>query len=120
MCETSERGERLIQRDAMLPAALEIGRRVMEVFGYQGISNIVFRLKSTSCEINAIVNGEKLPSTELLLGIHKVTGASIDWLLTGNGVRFVPVLQISDHTYEQLPTALWFGHQDNEREMPLQ
>ena len=120
MCETSENGEWLIRREEMLAMSLKIGRRVMEVFGYQRISNIVFRLKSTSYEINAVVNGEKLPSAELLLGIHRATGASIDWLLTGNGARFIPVLQISDLSYEKLPSALWFNNHENERELPSQ
>jgi phage repressor protein C with HTH and peptisase S24 domain len=61
----------------------------LEVFGYQEIRNIVFRLKSNRGEIDAVVNGEKLPTTELLLGIHLATGVSIDWLLTGEGNRLV-------------------------------
>ena len=120
MCETSEKGERLISRAEVLPIALDIGRRILEVFGYQKISNIVFRLRSTSAEIGAVVNGESLPSTELLLGIHKTTGASIDWLLTGNGTKFLPVLQISDHSPEPVPSGLWFTNDELERTLPVQ
>jgi len=93
MCETSEKGERLLARDEFLPTALEVGQRILEIFGYQEISKIVFRLRSNSREINAVVNGDSLPSAELLLGIQKLTGASIDWILTGNGNKFLPAPQ---------------------------
>ncbi|MFM9903547.1 MAG: hypothetical protein ACKVQJ_03120 [Pyrinomonadaceae bacterium] len=114
LCKTSEKGERLISRDELLPISLEIGRRILEVFGYQHISNIVFRLKSNSREIYSVINGETLPSTEMLLGIHKTTGASIDWLLTGNGEKYLPVLQIADHSFEPVPPALWFTNRELE------
>ena len=88
MCETSEKGERLFSDDEILPVNLEIGRRLMEVFGNQEISNITFRLKSTAREINNILDGRELPSCKLLLGIRKLTGVSVDWLLTGEGPKF--------------------------------
>ena len=93
MCETSEKGERLLARDEILPAALEVGQRILEIFGYQEIAKIVFRLRSNSREINAVVDGDSLPSAELLLGIQKLTGASIDWILTGNGNKFLAAAQ---------------------------
>ncbi len=93
MCETSEAGERLIFQDELFNIQFDVGRRLMEVFGYQEISHIVFRLKTTRHEIDNVINGQSLPSTELLLGISKVTGASIDWLLTGIGPKFRPVDQ---------------------------
>jgi hypothetical protein len=76
-----------------LPAALEVGQRILEIFGYQEIAKTVFRLRSNSREINAVVNGDSLPSAELLLGIQKLTGASIDWILTGNGNKFLAAAQ---------------------------
>ena len=106
MCETSELGEKLFTRNEILPISLEIGRRIMEIFGYHRISNIVFRLKSTSAEINAVINGQSLPSTELLLGIQKVTNASIDWILTGKGAKFIPATQVTDRSYEIIATTL--------------
>ena len=88
----------------------------MEVFGYQQISNIVFRLKSNRDEIDAVINGNALPSTELLLGIHKVTGASIDWLLTGNGTKYMNVLKIVDtQPTEEVAPAMWFAGSEWER-----
>jgi transcriptional regulator with XRE-family HTH domain len=89
VCQTSEPGERLLAERDLLPVSLDIGRRILDVFGYQEISNIVFRLRSTPGEINAVVNGEMMPSVEILLGIQKLTGASIDWLLTGKGNKFL-------------------------------
>jgi len=88
MCETSEPGERLFSKQELLPIGLEIGQRILELFGYREISIIVYRLKTTSNELNAVVDGERMPSAELLLGIRKATGASIDWLLTGEGQKY--------------------------------
>lgn len=89
MCETSEPGERLISRDELLPISLEIGGRILELFGYQKISTIVFRLRMNSREFTAVINGERTPSVEMLLGIRRITGASIDWILTGEGDKFI-------------------------------
>lgn len=114
LCETSEKGEKLISKDETLNTALDIGGRLLEVFGYQKISNIIFKLKSNPQEINAVLNGEALPSTELLLGIQKVTGVSIDWLLTGQGARYPIPIQFSERNYDPLPSAMWFINQSDE------
>jgi hypothetical protein len=106
MCETTEPGERLISKEEMLPASLEIGRRIMEVFGYQQISAIVFRLKSTSEEIRSVINGEAMPSGELLLGIQRITGASTDWLLTGNGPKYTGRTTFNEGPFDSLPLAV--------------
>jgi len=91
MCETSEERERLYTRSEILPISLEVGRRILEVFGNQSVSHVVLRLRASSREVNAVINGESLPSAELLLGIQKITGASIDWILTGRGQQFLAV-----------------------------
>ncbi len=109
MCETSEPGERLISRDEILPITLSISQRIMEVFGYQTIPEIVFRLRSTSKEVNAVIDGRALPSTELLLGIHKLTGVSIDWLLTGAGSKYPHGLQIPVPVPEPVPSTPWLN-----------
>ena len=101
LCETSEKGEKLFTREELVPVGLEIGRRLLEIFGYQRISTIVFRLRSTADEVNAIVNGEKMPSVELLLSVHQITGASIDWLLTGKGNKY-----IADDSHEPVSKTL--------------
>jgi hypothetical protein len=89
MCETSEMNERLSRED-IVPVSVEIGRRIMEVFGYQAIPKIVFRLKSKSRQVRDVIEGNELPSIELLLAIQAVTHASIDWLLTGKGPKYMP------------------------------
>lgn len=88
MCETSEKGEKMFLAEELLPIGLEVGRRLLEIFGHQKLSYMVFRLKATAAEINSVVEGKAMPSTELLLAIKKTTGVSIDWLLTGEGVKF--------------------------------
>lgn len=88
MCETSERGERLFDRNAIVSAKLAVAQRILEVFGNQDISNIVFRLRSTRREIDAVLDGTILPSCEMLMGIRRITGVSLDWLLTGEGEPF--------------------------------
>lgn len=113
MCETSERSERLFSQNEMLPAALDIGRRILEIFGYQEISKIIFRLKSNSREINEVINGDALPSVELLLGIQKMTGASIDWILTGKGNKFLD--QPKAVIYPPATTRRWAIDDDEPR-----
>jgi hypothetical protein len=90
MCATSEPGERLFSRDEIRSVGFDISRRLLELFGHQDIPNIVFRLRSTACEVRSVLNGDKLPSVEFLLALHDQTGVSIDWLLTGVGPKFQP------------------------------
>jgi hypothetical protein len=107
--------EKLIQRREVLPISLEIGRRIMEVFGYQKISNIVFRLKATHDEIDSVLNGRSLPTTELLLGIQWVTGASIDWLLTGQGSKYINSSKIVEGLETVFPAP---RYEDQKRQQP--
>lgn len=88
LCETSEKGEKLVSKQDLVPVSAEIGRRILEIFGYQKISNIVFRLKSTKREIEQVIDNGEMPSVELLLAIHEITGASLHWILTGKGDKF--------------------------------
>ena len=89
LCETSEKGEKLFTREELVPVGLEIGRRILEIFGYQKISSIVFKLRLTADEINAVISGEAMPSVALLLAIHEATGASIHWMVTGKGEKYI-------------------------------
>ncbi|HEV7700191.1 MAG TPA: hypothetical protein VGO43_08185 [Pyrinomonadaceae bacterium] len=90
LCQTSEKGEKLFSKAERLAISLDIGQRILEVFGYQQISSIVFRLRSTSDEIHSVIDGERMPSIELLLAVKQITGASIDWLLSGIGPKYLP------------------------------
>lgn len=90
MCETSEPGERLFTRDAIHVTSFDIGERILSLFGYQALADIVLRLRMNSHELSAVINGHEMPSVEMLLGIQKITGASIDWILTGTGNKLLP------------------------------
>jgi len=98
MCETSEPGERLFSREELQETSFDIGERMLSLFGFQKLSDIVLRLRMNSHDLIAVIEGEQMPSVEMLLGIQTLTGASIDWMLTGKGRRFlqteepVPVL----------------------------
>ena len=90
-CETSEPGERLIGKSDIVRASLAVSRRIMDIFNYQSVSKIVFQLKIDAREVHSVVEGDRLPSAEMLLAIQKITGASIDWLLTGAGNKLLPL-----------------------------
>ncbi|MEQ1923792.1 MAG: hypothetical protein ABL952_14900 [Pyrinomonadaceae bacterium] len=89
MCETSEEGERLFTRESIQMTSFDIGERILSLFGYQTLTNVVFRLRVDSHALSAVIDGDELPSAEMLLGIQKLTGASIDWILTGRGRQFL-------------------------------
>lgn len=103
MCETSEESEKLLSREVLLPMSLEIGGRILELFGYQKLSTIVFRLRIHKRELSAVINGEQMPSAEMLLGIRHITGASIDWILTGEGNKFLPNEKLMIRPPQTLP-----------------
>lgn len=114
MCATSEKGEKLIDRQEILPISLDIGKRILEVFGNQQISNIVFRLRTNRHEIDSVINGDSLPSTELLLGINKLTGVSIDWLLTGSGTKYLNMPELDDTPVPNLKPRMWLAGEERE------
>jgi len=88
-CETSETGERLITKTEILRVNMAVGRRILEAFDFQPISEIVFQLKTDRGELHSVLKSERLPSVELLLAIQRVTGISVDWLLTGEGNKHI-------------------------------
>ncbi|MEO7658540.1 MAG: helix-turn-helix domain-containing protein, partial [Pyrinomonadaceae bacterium] len=120
MCETSEKNERLYPRDEMISIGLDVGRRIMELFGYQKISNIIFRLKLNSREIAAVINRGVLPSGEMLLCLRRATGVSIDWLLTGEGSKFSDSLQHQGSSLDVVATANWVTDKDPPPVLALQ
>jgi transcriptional regulator with XRE-family HTH domain len=94
---------------------LDIGNRITEVFGQRQISEIVALLKCDRKEITSVINGRSLPTTERLLSIHEVTGASIDWLLTGEGRKYQTGPRITDQSTEMVSPAMWFAGEERER-----
>lgn len=94
LCETSEKGEKLFVKAEIEQIGNETGRRIVETFHYLPDSEIALLLKTNSSVIRSFTEDGKLPPTEILLGIHKITGASIDWLLTGKTHQAVRVVEI--------------------------
>jgi hypothetical protein len=96
LCMTSEKGERIFSADEMKQIKNNIGRRIIEVFNYQPNLEIAFLLRSSCKTVKSITEGEDFPPVEMLLCIHKITGVSIHWLLTGEGAK---------HPFKDLPLA---------------
>src|SRR4051812_38023236 len=82
-CGTSERGGVLISKEEMVKIKADIGKRIVEAFSYQPDAEIACILKTKCAIVKSVTEGEELPSTEMLLCIHKATGFSIHWILTG-------------------------------------
>ena len=87
LCMTSEKGEKIFSAGEMTQIKNNIGSRIVEAFNYQPDLEIAFLLKSNCRTVKSITEGEELPGTEMLLTIHKTTGVSIHWLLTGEGAK---------------------------------
>ena len=115
MCETSEPGERLIAEREMPPISSEIGRRVLKVFGYQRAATIARKLRSNRSGVKAVINGKELPSTEMLLGIRRVTGVSLDWLLTGQGSKYPSTARPADPTPDTVTPTMWYSGEERHR-----
>ena len=103
------------RRDSPTSSALDIGKRISEAFGYRQIPEIALQLDCDHFEIAAVMHGEILPSASMLIAINSTTGASIDWLLTGNGTKYGKKGQIADTTPEPVSPAMWFAGEERER-----
>ena len=97
LCMTSEKGEVIFSKEETQRIKTDIARRIIEAFGYQPNSEIAFLLKTTTTTIKSFIEGEEFPPAEILLSIHKITGVSIHWLLTGEGAK-----NLSLHKEQQL------------------
>src|SRR5215203_3265480 len=87
LCTTSERQEKIIPLDELEQNKKAIGGRILEAFNYSSDYEIASLLKTSRKTVNFIIEGEDFPSIEILLCIYRVTGASIHWLLTGEGTK---------------------------------
>jgi transcriptional regulator with XRE-family HTH domain len=67
----------------------EFARRLLFVFDNANNSEIGRRLETNHATVHPYTNGSRLPTSELLLRIHRATGVNIHWLLTGKGPRRV-------------------------------
>lgn len=94
MCETDERGERIFTKSELSQVSLEINQRILEVFYFAGDREIAFLLQTHISNIKSFTERGEFPSTEILLLINKVTGVSIDWILTGKGTKYSDSLKL--------------------------
>jgi hypothetical protein len=85
LCATSEKCERkLIPQNELQQITADIGRRIVEAFDYRSDYEIAVILKTSRKAVECLTTGDRLPDVETLLLIHKATGVSLDWLLTGD------------------------------------
>jgi chromosome partitioning protein len=63
-----------------------VGKRLKEAFDYAPNSEIANSLKIANSAVTAYMNG-RIPPIEKLIEINKITGYSIDWIVTGEGEK---------------------------------
>ena len=103
MCVTSEPNQGVMDDHEV--RSIDIGLRVQEAFDYDSVPDIAVSLKSSTDDVGSLVEGRALPTAALLLSIRKLTGVSVDWLLTGEGPKFVAGPVVNRYTNKPLP--LW-------------
>jgi transcriptional regulator with XRE-family HTH domain len=87
LCQTSEKEPEILSRDELAHIKSDIGKRIVEAFNYHPDAEIAYLLKTSCQTIKAFTEGEEFPPVEILLSIHKATGVSLHWLLTGEGTK---------------------------------
>ncbi len=63
----------------------EIGRRIRELRGKQRQKDWATKIGCDQGYISQVENGVTKPSLAFIKGVVSITGASIDWILTGRG-----------------------------------
>ena len=95
LCLTSEKRESFAAHLEVKQIQNDISARIVEAFDFQPDSEIAFIL-GTSCKaVRLFTEGNRLPSSKMLLRIHKTTGISIHWLLTGEGSKYPVAVPMS-------------------------
>jgi plasmid maintenance system antidote protein VapI len=87
LCATFERQEQVFSDDEMRRVTTAIGGRIVEAFNFLSEAEIASLLKTSCKTVRRLIESEELPTTEMLLCIQKVTGVSIDWILTGEATQ---------------------------------
>jgi transcriptional regulator with XRE-family HTH domain len=87
LCETSEPCRPFLSESDLEWMRVDVGRRIAEAFDHQSDREIACILKTSCKTVSAFIAGDEFPSVEMLLLIYRVTGVSIDWLLTGEGMK---------------------------------
>ena len=101
MCSTTEPCQGLVQGSDV--RSVEIGIRLQEAFDYDSVPDIAISLRAGIDIVSSLIDGRSIPTTELLLGVRKLTGVSVDWLLTGEGPKFVAGPAINRYNNKPLP-----------------
>src|SRR5215216_2456728 len=106
LCETDEKNEKHFTEAEIGQLASETRHRILEVFHYLRDREIAFLLKTNSAKVKSFTQDGELPSTELLLNIHRITGVSIDWLLTGEGAKYRNPLKLAASSRKSIPSRI--------------
>jgi hypothetical protein len=75
--------------DEISKIKIAIGKRLVEALDTENFSEIGRKLKITAMNAKFYVEGTRFPSPEVQLQFRRVTGISIDWLMTGEGAKYV-------------------------------
>ena len=87
LCETDERCPSVVKEDEKWKIRIDVSERFIEAFDHRPTREIACLLKIPCSEVERVISGEDLPSAEMLIAVRRVTEISIDWLLTGNGIK---------------------------------
>lgn len=108
LCETDEKNEKHFSEVEIRQVVSETRRRILEVFHYLADREIAFLLKTNSAQVKAVTKNGELPSTELLLNIHRITGVSMDWLLTGEGAKYKNTMKLGRRGKKSISSRFTF------------
>jgi hypothetical protein len=88
LCTTSEKQKTLLSKKEIQQITIGIKKRIAETFDYLSNKEIACLLKTNTATVKSFTEDGELPTIEILLCIHKVTGVSIEWILTGKGEKY--------------------------------
>ncbi len=89
LCMTTEKAQELFCQEELGQIKNNIGKRIIEAFEYKTHSEIASLMKTSCKTLTSNIEGQQIPPTEMLLCIHKLTGVSIHWLITGQGTKYI-------------------------------
>jgi hypothetical protein len=87
LCDTSERRKIVVAEEETKRMKSEIGSRIVEAFDYRSVAKIASLLRISNKTVKSYIVGDEFPTIEILLDIHRLTGSSLDWLLTGRETK---------------------------------
>jgi transcriptional regulator with XRE-family HTH domain len=93
-------GERLSESE-LATVKVAVGNRLKEGFDTDNYSEIGRKLNITAMNAKLYADGARFPSPEILLQFRRVTGISTDWLLTGEGQKYVKIGNVFTEAEEE-------------------